>query len=223
MTSEFGVVAVTTGRLAVGRDGISIRSTPRLWLRAQFVQLRHGSPMDRAHATLRLFGLLAAPVLLGWGLYRVIEVGPTLSVLVPLFSLVTLAHTVWTGHLHERTIPRTAIDRVELDRDRGVVTITHEPRSSRWQRLLRMLDGRTDDDRYRLRSTEDVDELGSLLDLAGIDLADAADVDAGTSLRYETQNGACFCGDCGRQVSPNDRRCPTCGYALRIDRGTLPL
>lgn len=219
MTSEFGAVAVTTGRLSVGRDAISIHSTPRLWLRAQFEQLRRSSPMGRARATLRLVGFLAVPAFLGLGLYRVIDVGLALAVLVPLFSLLMLVHTVWTRHLQERTIPRTSIDRVEIDRERGVVTITHEPHRPQLQRFLRVLDDGMDDDRYRIRSTEDVGELISLLDLARIDFTEATDVDAETALRYETRNGACFCERCGRQVSPNDRRCPSCDYALRLEHG----
>lgn len=219
MTVEFGSVAVTTGRLAVSQQRISIRSTPRLWLRAQFEQLRRASASGRALAMLRLLGLISVPALFGWGLYRVLEIGPVLAVVLPSFSLLTLTHTIWTRHVQERTIRTSSIDRVEIERERGVVSISHERPNAPWQRLTRLFDGETSEDRYRLRSTVDISELVSLLELARIDFIDAADRDGRTTLRYDIRNGACFCKRCDRQVSPNDRRCPTCDYALRLGRG----
>lgn len=38
-----------------------------------------------------------------------------------------------------------------------------------------------------------------------------------TEFRVETRDGACFCEECTRQVSPSDRLCPSCGYELRVE------
>ena len=39
-----------------------------------------------------------------------------------------------------------------------------------------------------------------------------------TDYRVVVENGVYFCESCGRQVSPADSTCPSCGYALRTER-----
>ncbi|MFC7045098.1 zinc ribbon domain-containing protein [Halobacteriaceae archaeon GCM10025711] len=58
----------------------------------------------------------------------------------------------------------------------------------------------------------------------GVELpaADAEESETETTYRFLTRVGVCFCERCRTQVSPNDRACPSCGYALRVETTVAP-
>jgi len=49
---------------------------------------------------------------------------------------------------------------------------------------------------------------------------ETAETTEGKVYRVDVRDGVVFCESCGAQVSPGDRTCPACEYALRVERRT---
>jgi hypothetical protein len=77
-----------------------------------------------------------------------------------------------------------------------------------------------------LPTDDDVRDARSAFRLAGINVEEGSGASEDghpngkteREYRVTTRKGAVFCAECGSQVSPSDRTCPSCDYALWVDR-----
>jgi len=204
----------TKGDVTIRRDTIGIRSTPTLFLRGQYSGFLHGSPLQRAKIVFNVGAFLTIPLTVALTLQRLFETGTEWLALVYVVSLAFFLHGIWTQYLRETTIALSAVKDVTLNEDERTLTIAHEA-SGGFFSLFQ------DDEQKRahtLRVAEDVRDAKEILRLRGIDYDEPTQTE--TTYRVRTREGVCFCERCDSQVSPSDRVCPACEYALRVETAT---
>ena len=238
MGGHGGSFRTAVGEVTVDGDAIRINEEPRAHVRRQLSRWRHGSRWDQIRAALRLGTFLLVPALL---LFRLAEVGDSATVgmlafVLPMSGLQIAS--MWRQYSRETDIPRSDVSGVTFDTDERELTIRFDAGSH-----LRPPDGvgiktYRSDDQMRLFETgetertmtlptdDDVRDARSSFHLAGVSVDETTE--AGESGRYDgeteteyrvtTRKGAVFCDDCGSQVSPSDRICPSCDYPLHVDR-----
>jgi hypothetical protein len=147
------------------------------------------------------------------------------------FGLVQL----WRKHVRGTVVPLSAIKDVTLDTDDQEHTIVHDADSrpsvlggnggQRWflsDDLFSIFVTGETETTLTLRTADDVREARTIFRTTG--LAEDLGVprsgaeETETEYRFDTRNGVVFCEQCGSQVSPSDRTCPACDYALRVEQ-----
>jgi hypothetical protein len=229
MHHGWGSFRTTTGEVSVGDDAIRIDRSPRVFIRGQLSRWRRGSSAERATALVRITGFLFGHVLL---LYRLLAIGEAGTLATLLSSLCLAAVGVgafWVTYLRATTVPLAAVTRVTVDADERELVVVVDPeqratgsdargRVCALDRLVSLLwsdDARTT---LPLRSEDDVRAARAVFRTRGVLVADDPVGPVETVRRVTTRGGAVFCEDCGTQVSPADRTCPACDYALRVER-----
>jgi len=238
MGGHGGSFRTTVGEVTVDGDAIRINEEPRAHVRRQLSRWRHGKRWGRVRAALRLAAILLVPPFI---LFRLAEAWDTYPAGMLAFVLTMSAihiASMWRQYTRETEIPRSNVSGVTLDTDERELKVRFDAGS-----LLRPPDGvgiktYRSDDQMRLFETgetertmtlltdDDVRDARSAFHLAGVSVDE--NTEAGESGRYDgeteteyrvtTRKGAVFCDDCGSQVSPSDRACPSCDYTLRVDR-----
>lgn len=205
----------TTGVATIRDDAITTRSTPRQFLAGQSVRWRHGSRRERVKVAGAVVGFLVSIVLLAYHLYLVVDAGFSWSWALALGTVGVLVYSLWNERVRRTTIPRSAISTVSLDADERRLTVTHETGDG----PLSAFRDDVAETTMTLGTEDDLRRAREIFRLRGIALEPApADPDeTETTFRVLTRDGACFCERCRRQVSPSDRQCPACDYALRVE------
>ena len=233
MSQGWGTFHTTKGDVSVGDSAIRINRSPRKFLRGQLAQWRHGSIAQRIQALIRIIGFGSLPLFLVWSLSTAWEMPLGLALFFSLSLLLFSVIPFWSTHFRETTIPLSSIEEITLDTETRELVIVQDQSSGAQpvdnsgfgDRILRtylgwMTETGGSETRLKLRSSEDIRTVKSIFrsrkSLAGFELRKPTQTE--TEYRVTSKNGVVFCADCGRQVSPSDRTCPSCGYALRVQR-----
>lgn len=205
------------GVVTVENECIRIRRTLRQFLAGQRLHWRAGDRSERTKIAFRVVWLVAGlAVGLGYVVYhahQLLDIGVAGAGIMTALSLVVGAYGLWSSHLRQTTIPLTSVERVSLDETNRKLTITHE--TSRFRKLL--LDWTAGTQRFTFPTDDELREAREIFRLRGIHV-DEVDEGRDTVYRFVTEDGVYFCASCERQVSPADSTCPSCGYALRVER-----
>jgi len=118
----------------------------------------------------------------------------------------------WSNHVGETTIPLSTVDTITLDEEAGILVITHESDHDYFGSLR----NDTGETTLSLPTDDDVREATEVFRLRGIDVEEPGTEAPETTYRVIVKSGVCFCERCRSQVSPSDRTCPACGYAIRV-------
>ena len=233
MSQGWGAFHTTEGDVSVADSAIRISRSPRKFLRGQLARWRHGSAAQRVQALTRIIGFCSLPLLLVWSLSAASEMPLELALVFSLSLLLFSVVPFWSTHFRETTIPLSSIEEITLDTETRELVIVQDRSSGAAPldnsgfggRILRTYLGWTTESggsktTLKLRSSDDIRTAKSVFrsrkSLAGFELTTPTQTE--TEYRVTSENGVVFCADCGKQVSPNDRTCPSCGYALRVQR-----
>ena len=233
MSQGWGTFHTTEGDVSVADSAIRINRPPRKFLRGQLSCWRHGSNAQRIRALIRIISFCSLPLFLVWSFYTVSEMSLGLALLFSLSSLLFSVVPFWSTHFRETTIPLSSIEDITLDTDKRELVIVQAQSSGASPvdssdfggRILRTYLGWLtaaggSKTTLKLRSSDDIRKVQSVFrsrkSLAESELTKPTQTE--TEYRVTSKNGVVFCADCGKQVSPSDRTCPSCGYALRIQR-----
>lgn len=207
-------VRTTRGVVTVGADAIRRRTTPTLFLSGQVRRFRNGGRRERATVAVHVFGFSISLAGLVYHLRLVATAGLGWSSILYGFTLAFLAYTFWAGYLRETAILRSAIVDVTIAPDERRLTITHETADGP---LSAFRDDRTETE-LAFGSDDDLRNAREIFRLRGIALDhQSSRTPTETTYRFVTKGGVCFCERCRSQVSPSDRVCPACAYALRVE------
>ena len=205
----------TDALVTVHADSIAVRFTPGGFLTGQLVRWRHGSPRERGGAALLVGAFVASFAGFVAHLYLIADAGLDWSSLAYATSVGVFGYSLWRNHGRTLTIPRSAIESVTLDEDSRQVTLTHGAGDGplsvfRDDVTETTLTVGTDDGLRGARET---------LELRGVEV-EPAPADAEITHRIVTANGGCYCERCGALVTPNDKVCRDCDYALWVERSS---
>lgn len=213
MSNGWGQFHLTTGRVVVGDDAVRIRSTPRDLLAGQVALFRQGGAVQRLKVLARVAAALLAPVFVVITLYQVVAADLDVQVVTQAATLVAATASLWHRYGRETRIPIDAIREVTIGAGDRRFEIVYDRRHGPFSWYLEGPGSKS----RRFRTAADARRASEILQARGIEGAPEAD-DGPTTYRVETRKGVVFCEECGSQVSPNDRRCPACDYALRSER-----
>jgi hypothetical protein len=233
MSQGWGTFYTTEGNVVVADSAIRINRSPRKFLRGQFAQWRHGSFAQRIQALVRIIGFCSLPLFFVWSLSTASEMTLGLGLFFSLSLLLFSVLPFWSTHFRETTIPLSSIEEIILDTDTRELVIVQDQSDKAppvddggfGDRILRaylgwMTETGGSKTTLKLRSSEDIRKVKSIFrsrkSLAEFELTNPTQTK--TEFRVVSKNGVVFCADCGKQVSPSDRTCPSCGYALRVQR-----
>lgn len=228
------------GEVSVDGDAVRISKAPGAHLRSQVVRWRRGERRERVGAALR-FGLI--PIALSLSLLRLLgtwdAAASGMVAFVVTMTGLELA-SLYRRYTRGTEIPLSDVSTVTLDADERELTVTFDAGS-----LLRPPDGagiktyRSDGPMsafetgetewtMTLPTDDDVRDARSAFRLAGVSVDEDTgaseakrydgETETETEYRMTTRNGVVFCEECGSQVSPSDRVCPSCDYTLRVER-----
>jgi hypothetical protein len=237
MSQGWGTFHTTEGEVAVADSAIRINRSPRKFLRGQFAQWRQGSFARRIQALVRIIGFCSLPLFFVWSLSTVSEMPLGLALFFSLSLLLFSVVPFWSTHFRETTIPLSSIEEISLDTETRELVIVQDQSGGAppvddggfGDRILRPYLGWItgaggSKTTLTLRSSEDIRKVKSVFrsrtSLAEFELTKPTQTE--TEYRVTSKNGVVFCADCGTQVSPSDRTCPSCGYVLRLRRPVEP-
>lgn len=204
----------TEGLVTVERDAITIRSTPGEVLAGQWTRFRNGGATRRLKTVGRLFLLLTVPVTALQTLRELLDASVLWVATLYVLVLGGIAYGFWASYFRETTVELSEIESIALNEETRTLRIV-EDSPGRLQSLL----GEDQSERtLPLPTADDVREARDVLDGRGIDYDDGTRDDGSTTYRVRTRGGVCFCERCNTQVSPSDRVCPACDYALRVEQ-----
>lgn len=238
MGGHGGSFRAAIGEVSVDGDAVRINEEPRAHVRRQVARWRHGGRWGRARAAFRIGTVLIVPPLL---LLRLAEAWDTatagmLAVVLTLTGLQIAS--MWRHYTRETEIPLSDVSKVALDPDERELTVQFDAGSRlgppdgagiktyRSDEPMQLFETGETERRMTLPTGDDVRDARSAFHLVGIDVDESAGASEGsrhdgeteTEYRVTTRKGAVFCEQCGSQVSPSDRTCPSCEYTLRIER-----
>lgn len=203
----------TDGVVSVRPDAITTRTTPGRFLAGQSARWRRGTRRERLTVAFMIAGFLFSLAGFAYHVYLVATAGLNWSAAFYATSVAVFGYSLWSKYGRKTTIPRDAIEVVELDADARELTVTHEtpdgPLSGlRSDRIETTLTLATDEDLRNARET---------LRLRGFEVEPAAQFETEIEHRIVTRDGGSFCERCGAHVSPNDKDCPACEYELWVE------
>lgn len=204
----------TTGIVTVHDDAITTRSTPGKFIAGQSLRWRHGSRKEQVSAAFKVGAFVASIVAFILHLYLIADSGVEWVSLFYASSAGFFGYSLWRNHGRETTIPRSAIKSVTLDTESRELTVTHRqengPLSVFQDDITKTtLPIGTDDDLRKARET---------LRLRGIQFEPTtAKSDTEIAHRIVSENGGHHCERCDALVTPNDKVCPNCEYALWVE------
>ena len=233
MNHGWGSFRTTEGDVSVGDEVLRIDRSPRKFLRGQRSRWRNEGPEQRLKTVARLVLFLFLPLSTVMQFYGVAEVPVLATALVSLGVVISLV-TFWAKRVRGTAVPLSAIEDVTLDTDDQELTIIHDAEGrpsvlggdagKEWflsDDLFSIFATGETETTLTLRTADDAREARTVLRTRGVvddlDTPRAAE-ETETEYRVETRNGAVFCEQCGSQVSPNDRTCPSCDHVLQIER-----
>lgn len=201
----------TDGVVTVGPDAITVQSSPGQFLESQASRWRHGSLRERGLVALMVGGFLFSVFGLGYHLLLILDSGFNWSSLLYASSVGFIGFSLWRKHGRVTTIPASRIETIVLDDDTNRLEVTHEMAEG----LLRILSEDTRDTTLRLTTDEALRTARETLQLRGFEV-EMASIDSPAEVvhRIVSRDGGYFCERCDSLVTPNDKVCPACEYAL---------
>jgi|GEM_PF-1468791 len=238
MGGHGGTFRAAVGEVSVDGDAVRINEEPRAHVRRQVARWRHGERWDRARAAFRLAAILIVPLLL---VFRLEEAWNTATAGMLAFVLTMTGlqvASVWRHYTRETEIPLSDVSTVTLDSDERELTVRFDAgtvlrppdgigiKTYRSDESMKMFATGETERTMTLPTDDDVRDARSAFHLAGVSVDESVGASEGgrhdgeteTEYRVTTRKGAVFCEECGSQVSPSDKVCPSCDYALRVDR-----
>lgn len=204
----------TTDRLvSVRPEAITTRSSPGRFLAGQSARWRHGTRRERLTVTFMVGAFLFSLVGFVYHLSLVVTAGPTWSGAFYATSVAVFGYSLWSSYGRRTTIPRDSIERIELDADARQLTVTHEPDDG----PLSVFREDATETKLTLTTDDDLRNARETLRLRGFDVEPASAAETEIEHRLVTRDGGSFCERCGAHVSPNDKVCPSCDYALWVE------
>jgi hypothetical protein len=238
MGGHGGSFRTAVGEVTVDGDAVRINEELRAHVRRQVARWRHGERWAGVKAAFRFGLVLAALPLL---LFRLLEAWDTATAGMLAF-VVTMTGlqlgSAWRHYTRETEIPRSDVSTVTLDPDERELTVQFDAgtllgppdgagiKTYPSDEPMRMFETGGTERTMTLPTDDDVRDARSAFHLVGIDIDESAGASDGerddgeteTEYRVTTRKGAVFCDECRSQVSPSDETCPSCDYALRVDR-----
>lgn len=211
MDQGWGSFRTTEGDVSVGNNTLQISKTPKKFLRGQLSHRQKGDHSQQIAAIFRIFWFLLFPLYTIYQLYMAF--GMSIGVVASL-SFITIATNIvgfWMKHFRGTRIQLSDIEDIVLDVDNRELTITHNATGR-----LDVFGRNESKTNLILRTTEDVREARAMFRMRGISVSKPEETE--TKYRVNTKNGVVFCEQCGSQVSPSNRTCSVCDYALRIEQ-----
>jgi hypothetical protein len=153
----------------------------------------------------------------GLGIVQALEGGIVGTGALNLFGAATTFVGVWDSYLRETTVPLSSVERVSVNESDGELTIEYEQDSLGARAFGRLHSWNAGTETLVLAADGAVGEVRRTLRRRGVSVEDVTEV-VDTDYRFTVEDGAYFCESCGRQVSPADDNCPSCGYALHQKR-----
>lgn len=213
MRDVWGEFDLTTGRAIVGDDAISIRSRPSELLAGQLALFRRGNTTDRLIVLVRAAAVLAAHGFMVLSLHQLVVGGLDTEVVIETATVGVGTASLWHRFGRDTMVPVATIREATVRPGDRRFELVYDRRAGP---LSRYLAGPAST-RLRFRTAADAHEAREILRARGIEVTDGAD-DGPTTYRVETRNGVVFCERCESQVSPSDRTCPACDYALHVEQ-----
>jgi len=233
-----GTFRSAVGEVSVDGEAVRINEQPRAHVRRQLARWRHGERWDQVKAASRLATVLIVPLLL---LFRLDQAWDTATAGMLAFVLTMTGLQVvsmWRHYTRETEIPLSDVSDVRLDADERELTVRFDAgtllrppdgvgiKTYRADEPMRMFETGETERTMALPTDDDVRDARSAFRLAGVDVDEDIGASEGgrhdgeteTEYRVTTRKGAVFCEECGSQVSPSDRVCPSCDYTLRVER-----
>lgn len=204
----------TDGVVTVRDDAITMRSPPGQFLSGQSARWRHGSRAERLKTAVVVGGFVASIVAFCMHIYLIADTGVEMASVFYATSVGLFGYSFWRRHVRTATIARSAIQSVTLDAAAREVTVTHR----RGDGPLAAFREAVTDTTLPLATDDDLRTARETLQLQGIQV-DAAPDTAATEIthRIVTADGGHYCQRCDALVTPNDKVCPTCAYALWVE------
>lgn len=232
MDHGWGSFRTTDGDVSVGHDTLDIDKTIGRFLRGQRSRWRNGDRRQQILATFKILGLLLTPLFAIYQLYTILGTPIGVAAALLLATVVLNLIVFWWQHSRETTIRLSAIENAALDTHDRELTVTHEA-DGRLALLdntggqnwfgpgggFSMFETGDSETAMTLLTSDDVREARTLLRTRGIPIdVDTTEPETETEYRFEMRNGVVFCDQCGSQVSPNDRNCPSCDRTLCVEQ-----
>lgn len=232
-------VRTAEGTFVIDGDGVTLDASPQGLITGIRERWRDGERRALAWVavkSLSRLGLLASTVsALGVASSGGVDIGSGLQVA----GVVALVGALWYRGTRTETIPAARIRRVELDDDERELTVVYDRpdgffdglRDGPAERSVQILPESAADARATIRAAGRAADyevaVGNQKQAGGEDSEERANDQGGRDQgespggrRVAVRNGVEFCEDCGLRVSPDDRDCPWCGYALGAGEGT---
>lgn len=203
----------TDSVVSVRPDAITTRSSPGRFLAGQSARWRHGTRRERLTVAFMVGAFLFSLVGFVYHLSLVATAGPTWSGVFYATSVAFFGYSLWSTYGRPTTIPRDAIERIELDADARQLTVTHDAGDG----PLSVFREDSTETRLTLTTDDALQNARETLRLRGFDVEPASASETEIEHRLVTRDGGSFCERCGSQVSPNDKVCPSCDYALWVE------
>ncbi len=205
-------VPTTDGYLVVGSDLLRLEADLEQFLTGQTARWDEGDAADRFLVLIEYL----VPLGLFWAaavLYDPSNLAT--SVVAALSALSGLGLMARTARLGDVEIDHDAVEAVHLDLAERTLDLEYDdyrpmrwatPEQSGYETTLRFP---TDEAARRARTALTESPLDDRLDVT-----ESEDEDVETDHRVDVEDGVLFCESCDTQVSPTDRRCPSCNYGL---------
>ena len=204
----------TDGVVTVNPDAITIRSTPGQFLAAQASRWRSGGLRSRTLVALMVGGFLFSVFGLLYQLWLVRTTGFNWSAVLYATSVGFIGYSLWRRHGRVTTIPVSRIETITLDDDTNRLRVTHEPADS----PLTVFNDDAGEITLGLSTDEALRTARETLRMRGYEVQTApVDSMAEVSHRIVSRDGGYFCERCDSLVTPNDKVCSSCDYALWVE------
>mgnify|MGYP006285461863 CR=1 FL=1 len=204
----------TDGVVTVRPDAITIRSTPGQFLAAQASRWRSGGLRTRTLVALVVGGFLFSVFGLLYHLWLVLNTGFNWSSVLYATSVGFIGYSLWRRHGRVSTIPVSRIETITLDDETNQLQVSHEPADG----PLSVFQEDTTETTLGLSTDAALRTARETLQMRGYEF-EMAPVDsmAEVTHRIVSRDGGHFCARCDSLVTPNDKMCPSCGYALWVE------
>lgn len=203
----------TTSIVTVHDDAITTRSTPGKFIAGQSLRWRHGSRKEQVKAAFRVVGFVASIVTFLQHLSLIADSGVQWASLFYVSSVGFFGYSLWRNYGRQTTISRSAINSVTLDPESRELTVTHREEHG----PVSVFRDDITETTFPIATEDDLRKAREALRLRGIEFEPAAaESDTETVHRIVSENGGHHCERCDALVTPNDKVCPNCEYALWV-------
>lgn len=205
------------GVVTVRDDAIHVRPRLRQLVLGEAVE-GHGAPRSERTASGWRLGPFVSIVLgvlfMLSGTYQALTYGVTGPAVANLLGATSAFLQLWNTHFRIKTISLSSVERVSVNRIDDELTIRYD-HDTICPRLFELTGSwAPGTETLVFPGDGDIREVRRALRSRAITVEDETEV-VDTTHRFVVEDGAYFCASCGRQVSPADEQCPSCGFALR--------